>query len=319
MTTDLTLSSPPLLSLDPFGPPASLGARCDTGFGRLVSERLAKAGAIVVAGCYTQKGRDDLQRAIPNALVLPLDVTSQASVDAFAAATLRKFPSGQIYALINNAFVCRGRTAHVVDECRRPLPPDVPGLEPRLCGASCCQRSGINICSVIEVASVNQFVQTFDVNVLGTIRVTKAFMSEIRQSRGRTARPKASTPQVEASTRANSYHSAHGWCRQTFSPSAGIINIASLAGTVALPGQAAYAASKHAVVGFTDALRRERAFTSSDWPATGEERCVMRPPQVMMRTPIVDDWMSGQQIRRDFEGGLRHSQVRAARTPRTKT
>ena len=35
------------------------------------------------------------------------------------------------------------------------------------------------------------------------------------------------------------------------------MNVASLAGTVALPGQAAYAASKHAIIGFTDALRRE--------------------------------------------------------------
>ena len=38
---------------------------------------------------------------------------------------------------------------------------------------------------------------------------------------------------------------------------AGLVNIASVAGTVALPGQAAYAASKHAVVGLSDALRRE--------------------------------------------------------------
>ena len=70
----------------------------------MVSERLARAGAIVVAGCYTEKGREDLARALPaTALVLRLDVASQASVDAFAATVHAKHPD-QIYALINNAY-----------------------------------------------------------------------------------------------------------------------------------------------------------------------------------------------------------------------
>jgi NAD(P)-dependent dehydrogenase (short-subunit alcohol dehydrogenase family) len=69
-----------------------------------VSERLAAAGAVVVAGCYTEQGRADLQRALPSAVVLPLDVTSQLSVDAFAAETLRRFPAG-VYAVVNNASV----------------------------------------------------------------------------------------------------------------------------------------------------------------------------------------------------------------------
>ena len=50
-------------------------------------------------------------------------------------------------------------------------------------------RSGINICSIIELAGVQQFTQTFEVNVFGTIRVTKAFLGAIRRSRGRTRGP----------------------------------------------------------------------------------------------------------------------------------
>ena len=98
-----------------------------------------------------------------------------------------------------------------------------------------------------------------------------------------------------------------------------------MAGTVALPGQAAYAASKHAVVGFTDGLRREMhpfgvTVVSIEPVRTASLRGSLAAPhgprarcahpssalaalaQVMMRTPIVDDWLAGHQLRQDWAG-----------------
>ena len=69
----------------------------------MITERLAKQGVTVVAGCLTAEGQENLQRTVPSAVVLRLDVTQQASVDAFAAEALRRFP-GKIYAVINNAY-----------------------------------------------------------------------------------------------------------------------------------------------------------------------------------------------------------------------
>ncbi|KAJ7317937.1 hypothetical protein JRQ81_004099 [Phrynocephalus forsythii] len=37
---------------------------CDSGFGNLLAKRLDKKGFRVLAGCLTQKGADNLQRAV---------------------------------------------------------------------------------------------------------------------------------------------------------------------------------------------------------------------------------------------------------------
>ena len=66
---------------------------------------------------------------------------------------------------------------------------------------------------------------TFDVNVFGTLNVIRAFIPALRQT-GDGAR---------------------------------IVNVGSLAGVIASPGSATYSASKFAIEGFTDSLRREVA------------------------------------------------------------
>jgi len=50
--------------------------------------------------------------------------------------------------------------------------------------------SGININSVIELSRVDDFTHTFDVNVFGVLRVTKAFLGAVRRARGRTLWPR---------------------------------------------------------------------------------------------------------------------------------
>ncbi|KAL5018574.1 hypothetical protein ScPMuIL_004296 [Solemya velum] len=83
--------------------------------------------------------------------------------------------------------------------------------------------AGIAVCSEIEWCSVIQFQQLMDVNVIGVVRVTKAFLPLIRHSQGR------------------------------------IINVASLAGRFTFPTFSAYSMSKKACIAFSDGLRLEMA------------------------------------------------------------
>ena len=70
------------------------------------------------------------------------------------------------------------------------------------------------------------------VNYLGVVRTTKAFLDLLKRS----------------------------GCHAGTVPR--ILNIASMSGLVALPGASAYAASKHAVVGFSKSIRVELAYSS---------------------------------------------------------
>uniref|UniRef100_A0A3Q2XSQ6 Dehydrogenase/reductase (SDR family) member 9 n=1 Tax=Hippocampus comes TaxID=109280 RepID=A0A3Q2XSQ6_HIPCM len=54
---------------------------CDTGFGHLLAKHLDKRGFRVIAGCYTDKGEDELKKASSDRMTtLHLDVTDSASV-----------------------------------------------------------------------------------------------------------------------------------------------------------------------------------------------------------------------------------------------
>ncbi|KAK7506628.1 hypothetical protein BaRGS_00002103 [Batillaria attramentaria] len=81
----------------------------------------------------------------------------------------------------------------------------------------------LDVTSDKQVAHAREFVVAamMNINWLGTVRVTKAFLPLVRAARGR------------------------------------VINLASLAGRVALPGFTSYSSSKFAVIGFSDSLRRE--------------------------------------------------------------
>jgi len=73
----------------------------------------------------------------------------------------------------------------------------------------------------VEWGPLEDYQKVFDVNVLGMARVTRAFLPLIRKSKGR------------------------------------VVNVASIAGRISGPGLAIYTMSKHAVVAFSTALRRE--------------------------------------------------------------
>ena len=87
--------------------------------------------------------------------------------------------------------------------------------------------AGFGIFKMFEEASMTEVKDMFQVNVFGLVACTKAVLSHM----------------VER----NKGH---------------IINIASLAGKIATPKSSAYAATKHAVLGFTNSLRMELSNTN---------------------------------------------------------
>ncbi|GFT61035.1 estradiol 17-beta-dehydrogenase 2 [Nephila pilipes] len=81
--------------------------------------------------------------------------------------------------------------------------------------------AGIQKGYTTELTTMKDFYDTMEVNAFGPVRVTKSFLPLLRQSRGR------------------------------------VINLASLAGRIALPHCSPYTMSKFACVGFSECLRHE--------------------------------------------------------------
>jgi NAD(P)-dependent dehydrogenase (short-subunit alcohol dehydrogenase family) len=87
--------------------------------------------------------------------------------------------------------------------------------------AGLVNNAGIAVAGPLEFIPVEEFRRQLDVNVVGQVAVTQAFLAALRKSRGR------------------------------------VINMGSIGGRVALPLLSPYAASKFALEAITDSLRRE--------------------------------------------------------------
>lgn len=159
---------------------------CDSGFGNSLARRLDQKGFVVFAGCLLpdREGARQLKEECSERLhVVQTDVTDEWLVRGAVKYVKENLGESVLWAVVNNA--------------------------------------GIAIFTEIEWCSVIQFQRILDVNVLGVVRVTKAFLPLIRQAHGR------------------------------------IINVASLAGRFTMPAFAAYSMSKRACIAFSDALRIE--------------------------------------------------------------
>jgi short-subunit dehydrogenase len=111
-----------------------------------------------------------------------LDVTDESAI-ARAVETVAARTQGQLHGLVNNA--------------------------------------GVGLGGPLELVPITKTRELFEVNVIGLLAVTKAFLPLLRKARGR------------------------------------VVNIGSLAGILAMPGASSYAASKFAVQAITDSLRLE--------------------------------------------------------------
>lgn len=154
-----------------------------TGIGRAIATDLASKGFRVFAGVRKPADAEVLLREAVGALTpIMLDVTDEASI-VEATRTVSAQTSGKLHGLINNA--------------------------------------GVGLGGPLELLPTTEIRTVMEVNVIGLLAVTKAFLPMLRQARGR------------------------------------IVNIGSLAGLLASPGASAYAASKFGVEAITDSLRLE--------------------------------------------------------------
>ena len=154
-----------------------------TGIGKATALHLDKLGFRVFAGVRKEVDGQALKKEASDKLrPIFLDVTDGDSL-ATAVDTVTKETDGDLYGLVNNA--------------------------------------GLSLNGPLELVPTSEIKQLMDVNVLGLLAVTKAFLPLLRQSKGR------------------------------------IINISSGHGLLAVPDKSVYAASKFAVQAITDSLRVE--------------------------------------------------------------
>lgn len=161
---------------------------CDTGFGNILTKKLDGLGYSVFAGVFMEESVERLKKECSDRVIpLRLDVSDEASVEKvgqFIAEFLESRPSAKLHGVVNNAGVLI-----------------TPGPA--------------------EWTPNSSYRRMFDVNVMGTVMVTKSVLPLIRKSQGR------------------------------------IVNVASIAGRVGLPSEPAYCISKYAVEAYSDVLRKD--------------------------------------------------------------
>lgn len=165
-------------------PRAFLVTGASSGIGRATALLLDRNGFQVFAGVRRREHGEALrQRASERLTPILLDVTDPRSIEAAVKSVSDALTGRALAGLVNNA--------------------------------------GIDIAGPLETSSVAEARLQFEVNVIGLLAVTQAFLPMLRQSRGR------------------------------------IVNIGSILGRLAIPFMGAYSASKFALEGLTDAFRIE--------------------------------------------------------------
>ncbi|HWQ14648.1 MAG TPA: SDR family NAD(P)-dependent oxidoreductase [Roseiflexaceae bacterium] len=159
-----------------------------SGFGELIARRCAAAGARVVLAARSAGPLERLAESFgaERALAVPTDVADQAAVTRLAEATLDRF--GRADVLVNNA--------------------------------------GFGVLDRIEEADVADLQRMLDVNVVGAVRCTQAFL-----------------PHMRAHRRGQ------------------IVMMASIAGVISTMNLGFYSATKHALVSLARTLMLELAGT----------------------------------------------------------
>jgi NAD(P)-dependent dehydrogenase (short-subunit alcohol dehydrogenase family) len=156
-----------------------------TGIGRACALYLDSLGFTVFAGVRKEADGESLKTEAPGIRPLIIDVTEAGTVAAAAAEIRAAVGSDGLHGLVNNA--------------------------------------GITVIGPIESLAIEDIRRQLEVNVIGQIVVTQAFLPLLRQARGR------------------------------------VVIMGSIFGLMSLPYLGAYAASKFALEALTDALRFELA------------------------------------------------------------
>lgn len=173
-----------LSNMTSFTPDGIVITGASTGIGEACALYLDELGYRVFAG-VRQPADGDALKAKASARLTPilLDVTNEASIDRAAKAVEDAVGAAGLAGLVNNA--------------------------------------GIGVGGPLEILALADLRMQFEVNVIGQVAVTQAFLPLLRKSRGR------------------------------------IVNMGSIAGRAAMPFMGPYSASKFALEALTDAMRLE--------------------------------------------------------------
>jgi short-subunit dehydrogenase len=155
-----------------------------TGIGNACALHLDRIGFRVFAGVRRDEDAERLSASASDRLTpIKIDVTDSVSIETAAREVEAALAGEPLAGLVNNA--------------------------------------GIAVSGPVEYLPIEELRRQLEVNFIGQVAVTQAFLPLLRRSRGR------------------------------------VVNIGSVGGEVALPFLSPYAASKHAIEGFSDSLRRE--------------------------------------------------------------
>ncbi|XP_051814840.1 dehydrogenase/reductase SDR family member 9 isoform X5 [Acanthochromis polyacanthus] len=122
---------------------------CDSGFGHLLARHLDTLGFRVIAGCYTEKGEEELKQITSERVTtIQLDVTDSASVKKAAARIETLVEQKGLWAVVNNAGV------------------SVPA-------------------GPVDWLVIEDYKHMLNVNLLGVIDVTLSVLPLIKKARGR--------------------------------------------------------------------------------------------------------------------------------------
>jgi short-subunit dehydrogenase len=155
-----------------------------TGIGNACALHLDRIGFRVFAGVRRDEDAERLSASASDRLTpIKIDVTDSVSIETAAREVEAALAGEPLVGLVNNA--------------------------------------GIAVSGPVEYLPIEEIRRQLEVNFIGQVAVTQAFLPLLRRARGR------------------------------------VVNIGSVGGEVALPFLSPYAASKHAIEGFSDSLRRE--------------------------------------------------------------
>ncbi|GFR99391.1 D-beta-hydroxybutyrate dehydrogenase, mitochondrial [Elysia marginata] len=161
---------------------------CDSGFGNACARRLNAAGYTVVAGCLDDmsEGAQSLKEmANGHMIVLKLDITDAESVENCATKLKAVCDGRGLWCLLNNAGVCSFGD--------------------------------------FELSSLNMYRHVMEVNVFGTLSITKACLPLLRAGKGR------------------------------------VVNLTGSTGLLSPPGHSPFSMSQFCLEAFNDSLRVEMA------------------------------------------------------------
>nr|CAD7412608.1 unnamed protein product [Timema poppensis] len=159
---------------------------CSSGFGLQLAKRLDALGVIVYAGLRKPHSTGALElkaTCSKNLHIVVIDVTKDEDVKNAVKYVNKTIGDKVFWAVVNNA--------------------------------------GVSAIGDVELTPFSVFSHLMETNALGCVRVTKAFLPLLRESKGR------------------------------------VVCVGSISGLFAFPGLTHYAMSKHALTAFADGLRRE--------------------------------------------------------------